>query len=88
MSEWPIYILWRPVAMFMLITCKLYILVWNKGSCNKLIQDCRHNYKKKFWKKRVKSSENRETKFSQLIFNKTYLCDTSDQCAAKSPMQL
>ena len=30
MSEWPIYILWKLVAMFMLITCKLYILVWNK----------------------------------------------------------
>ena len=30
MSEWPIYILWKLVAMLMLITCKLYILVWNK----------------------------------------------------------
>ena len=30
MSEWPIYILWKLIAMFMLITCKLYILVWNK----------------------------------------------------------
>ena len=30
MSEWPIYILWNFLAMFMLITCKLYMLVWNK----------------------------------------------------------
>ena len=30
MSEWPIYIHWKLVIMFMLITCKLYILVWNK----------------------------------------------------------
>ena len=30
MSELPIYILWKLIAMFILITCKLYILVWNK----------------------------------------------------------
>ena len=30
MSEWPIYILWKLIATFMLITCKLDILVWNK----------------------------------------------------------
>ena len=30
MSEWPIYILWKLIATFMIITCKLYISVWNK----------------------------------------------------------
>ena len=30
MSEWPIYILWKLIVAYMLITCKLYILVWNK----------------------------------------------------------
>ena len=34
MSEWTIYILRKPVAMFMLITCKLYFLVWNKDHVN------------------------------------------------------
>ena len=71
MSEWPIYILWKFVVIFMLITCKLYILVWNKIHVNKLTQDCQHNYKKKFWKKWVESCENRKTQFSRLIFDKT-----------------
>ena len=32
MSEWPIYILWKLVAMLMLTTSKLCILVWNKDN--------------------------------------------------------
>ena len=68
MSEWTIYILRRPVAMFMLITCKLYFLVWNKDRVNSRLPT---ELKKKFWKKRVESHEKRKTQFSQLIFNKT-----------------
>ena len=51
MSELPIYILWKLIATFMLITCKLYILVWNKDHVTSQLKSADTTIKGKFGKK-------------------------------------